>query len=74
MTFYLKALEQKSHYPCEMIYIVHTQKFFVCGVLLYQEATVIHVTIISFATLLKYAFDQTKRPSAGRTSYIIQNT
>lgn len=53
MTFYLKALKHKSHCLCEMIDPGHLQ-LFVCGVLLYQEATVTYVTIISLQ-LLNYA-------------------
>lgn len=47
--------------------IVHLQKYFIYGVLLYQEAIVTCENRF-LATLLKYAFDQTKRPCAGRVS------
>lgn len=53
MTFYLIALKQKSRCSCEMTDTVHLQ-FFVCGVLLYQDATVTYVTMISLQ-LLNYA-------------------
>lgn len=51
-----------------MIDTGHLQ-FFVCGVLLYQEATVTYVTIISLQ-LLNYAIWPNKRPSAGRESVL----
>lgn len=66
MTFYLKALKQKPHCPCEMIGIcAFTKILCMYGVLLFQEATVTHDNHF-LATLLTYAFDQKKRPFCRR--------
>lgn len=60
MTFYLKALKQKFHYPCEMTdNCAFTKVLYVCGLAIprnYSDTCDSHF----LATLLTYAFDQTK--------------
>lgn len=58
MTFYLKALK-RSHYPCEMAVSVHLQKFYVWSLAIPRNSND-SCDNHFLATLLIYAFDQTK--------------
>lgn len=72
MTIYRKALKQKPHCPRETIGICASTKILcMYGVLLFQEATVTHVSVIPLQLLI-YAFDQTKAfLQIDRTSILI---